>query len=173
MEKKIYQVEIKHPETKEWVIPNDLFSFQVFGTNNDAEIWVEKNINPMLTPYRILEYNESDIEDYQFVKVKESIYHLYCGWEEKHYGSSDPATHDCSVLYSFREKETAQDFLKEEIGKTIEQIKDDLDMYDYEFDEDNLTIEKNEDYGDSCKVVYRTEWVKFEYNLFIQEGELL
>lgn len=71
MEKKIYQVEIKHPETKEWVIPNDLYSFQVFGTRREAEIWIEKNINPTLTPYRIFEYNESDIEGYTLIPIME------------------------------------------------------------------------------------------------------
>ena len=164
---KIYQ-----PQTKDKELPQGLFSWQVFKSEEHARYWLTEYADPT-QQYDIIEYDETDIEDYEFVNVGEPIYHLYCGWEEKHYGSSDPATHDCSVLYSFKSKETAKTFLKEEIGKTIEQIKDDLDMYDYEFDEDNLTIDKNEIYEDYCRVVYRTEWVKFEYNLFIKEGKLL
>ena len=102
--------------------------------------------------------------------MERKIFHIYCGWEEKHYGSSDGATHDCSVMTSYTTKEKAIKGLKEKIGDIKEQIKSDLDGCDYEYDEANLRQDSGSDF---CRIIYDNEKMRLEYNLFINEGILI
>lgn len=64
MEKKIYQPISK--ETKE--LPFELYSWQVFASEEDAKRWLTiQYYNP--DGFDIVEYNESDIEDYAIVNM--------------------------------------------------------------------------------------------------------
>lgn len=160
---KIYQ-----PQTKEGMLPEGLYSWQVFKTREQAWHWLTEHADPT-QQYDIIEYDETDIEDFSFVRMTESIFYLYCGWEEKHKGSSDPTTHGCSVLYSFNDKERAQEFMPIEIEITKDEIKEDIESFGYEFDEDCLSEVRG---LNNCTLTYETEFVLLTYNLFIQEGEM-
>lgn len=68
MEKKIYQVEVNDP-VEGWIIPNGLYSWQVFHTYEEAENWALKNLSSN-EEVEIKEYNPEDIEDYVYVNPK-------------------------------------------------------------------------------------------------------
>ena len=59
---KIYQPQTRNQET-----PQGLFSWQVFRTEEQARQWLIENADPT-QQYDIIEYDETDIEDYKFVR---------------------------------------------------------------------------------------------------------
>lgn len=59
---KIYQPQTRNQET-----PQGLFSWQVFRTEEQARYWLAEYADPE-QQYDIIEYDETDIEDYKFVK---------------------------------------------------------------------------------------------------------
>lgn len=73
MENKIYQIEVVNAISQEIIdnkIPNGLFSFQVFKSQYDADRWMELyGYGEGITDYKVIEYNESDIEGYVFVDM--------------------------------------------------------------------------------------------------------
>lgn len=73
MEKKIYQIEVLKATKQELVdniIPDGLYSFDVFETKEEAEKWMSVyGYGSGVIDYKIVEYNESDIEDYNIVIV--------------------------------------------------------------------------------------------------------
>lgn len=73
MEKKIYQIEVVDAISQEIIdnkIPNGLASFQVFKSQYDADRWMELyGYGEGIKDYKVVEYDESDIEDYVFVEM--------------------------------------------------------------------------------------------------------
>ena len=62
---KIYQPQTRNQET-----PQGLFSWQVFRTEEEARLWLTEYGDPE-EQYDIIEYDENDIEDYEFVYLNE------------------------------------------------------------------------------------------------------